>query len=243
MANESCGAILAGICDVMQGISYIGKDRIANGYKFRGIDDVMNELHLLFANAKMICVTRIESVSYGKRISKSGSEAVSVQISAMFDLMSCVDGSRITIGPIPAESFDASDKATNKALSVALKYALLQTFLIPTEEPKDPENRAVDIACEPESYDAEEREAIKNEPKGSLTPRNVPNPKSKSDILSDFMALNTPGTVAEKSKCVTIARAAIEGSAAGDYDIIKSKLDSIGANKLLAVLNAKHGIV
>src|SRR5690606_11320769 len=42
--------------------------------------------------------------------------------------------SKVTIGPIPAEGLDSGDKATNKALSAALKYALIQTFSIPTED-------------------------------------------------------------------------------------------------------------
>jgi hypothetical protein len=44
------------------------------------------------------------------------------------------DGSKVTVGPIPAEGVDSGDKATNKALSAALKYALIQTFSIPTED-------------------------------------------------------------------------------------------------------------
>jgi hypothetical protein len=44
------------------------------------------------------------------------------------------DGSKVTVGPVPAEGLDSGDKATNKALSAALKYALIQTFSIPTED-------------------------------------------------------------------------------------------------------------
>ena len=34
---------------------------------------------------------------------------------------------------------DSGDKATNKAMSAAFKYACFQTFCIPTEEMKDPD--------------------------------------------------------------------------------------------------------
>ncbi len=34
---------------------------------------------------------------------------------------------------------DSGDKASNKALSIAMKYALLQVFCIPTEDAKDPD--------------------------------------------------------------------------------------------------------
>ena len=41
----------------------------------------------------------------------------------------------ITIG----EGMDSGDKATNKAMAIAMKYALFQVFCIPTEEMKDPD--------------------------------------------------------------------------------------------------------
>lgn len=38
------------------------------------------------------------------------------------------------------EAMDSGDKSCNKAMSAAQKYAFLQIFCIPTEEPKDTEN-------------------------------------------------------------------------------------------------------
>ena len=34
---------------------------------------------------------------------------------------------------------DSGDKATNKAMAIAMKYALFQVFCIPTDEMKDPD--------------------------------------------------------------------------------------------------------
>jgi hypothetical protein len=48
------------------------------------------------------------------------------------------DGSSVTT-VITGEAMDSGDKATNKAMSVALKYALLQMFLIPTDDMRDPD--------------------------------------------------------------------------------------------------------
>ena len=42
------------------------------------------------------------------------------------------------------EAMDSGDKGMNKAMSIALKYSLLQMFLIPTEEPKDPDKETPD---------------------------------------------------------------------------------------------------
>ena len=41
----------------------------------------------------------------------------------------------VTVG----EGMDSGDKATNKAMAIAMKYALFQVFCIPTEEMKDPD--------------------------------------------------------------------------------------------------------
>ena len=43
------------------------------------------------------------------------------------------------------EAMDSGDKGMNKAYSIALKYALFQAFLIPTEELKDPDSETHNI--------------------------------------------------------------------------------------------------
>lgn len=53
------------------------------------------------------------------------------------------DGSHIeavTVG----EGMDSGDKATNKAMAIAFKYACFQVFCIPTEEMKDPDEETPD---------------------------------------------------------------------------------------------------
>ena len=56
------------------------------------------------------------------------------------------DGSKITIGAIPSEGLDSGDKATNKALSAALKYALIQTFSVATKDMEDADKTSPEIA-------------------------------------------------------------------------------------------------
>ena len=48
------------------------------------------------------------------------------------------DGSSVETVNV-GEAMDSGDKGFNKAMSIALKYSLLQMFLIPTEEQKDPD--------------------------------------------------------------------------------------------------------
>ena len=48
------------------------------------------------------------------------------------------DGSSVSAVVI-GEGMDSGDKASNKAMSVAMKYAMFQVFCIPTEEMQDPD--------------------------------------------------------------------------------------------------------
>ena len=46
---------------------------------------------------------------------------------------------------------DSGDKATNKAMSIAFKYACFQTFCIPTEEMVDPDAECHEVKPKPQS--------------------------------------------------------------------------------------------
>lgn len=54
-------------------------------------------------------------------------------VKAEFDFVATEDGSKHTVETY-GEAMDSSDKATNKAMSIAYKYAAFQAFCIPTEE-------------------------------------------------------------------------------------------------------------
>ena len=56
-----------------------------------------------------------------------------VTVKAEFDFICTDDGSTHTVTTF-GEGSDAGDKATNKAMSIAYKYAAFQTFCIPTED-------------------------------------------------------------------------------------------------------------
>lgn len=133
--------IYPALAAIMVDADCIGKDRknTQQGYSFRGIDDVYNALHSIFAKHKVFCVPRVIDERSEERTTKSGSALIYRIIRMEFDMMAD-DGSKVTFGPIIGEGMDSGDKASNKAMSVAQKYLLLQALMIPTEEQKDPEN-------------------------------------------------------------------------------------------------------
>lgn len=130
---------------VMKDCDAISKDRRnqGQGYNFRGVDDVYNMLHDILSKHGVFTTSNITSESSEERQTKNGGVSIYriLRISFTFH---CADGSFVT-SEVIGEGMDSGDKASNKAMSVAHKYAMLQAFCIPTEDAKDPENDDHDI--------------------------------------------------------------------------------------------------
>lgn len=107
------------------------------GFKFRGIDNVMNELHELFAKNDVFILQEVQGFTTENRPTKSGGTNTFTRATIKFCYMT-TDGSHVDTVNV-GEAMDSGDKGINKAMSIALKYSLLQMFLIPTEEQKDPD--------------------------------------------------------------------------------------------------------
>lgn len=125
--------------DVMKDVGAIGKDQknTQQGFKFRGIDQFVNALYPALTKHGVFMSPRATSFTHELKdvVRGSGKAGVDKHVSIMMEYdFYAEDGSKVTIGPVPAEGLDSGDKATNKALSAALKYALIQTFSIPTED-------------------------------------------------------------------------------------------------------------
>lgn len=127
------------ILGVMADVGAIGKDKKnqTQGFKYRGIDDVMNALQpALVRHGLFVAPTIIEQKREERQTSKGNNLIYSIcQIKYTFYAK---DGSNIDVVVI-GEGMDSGDKATNKAMSIAFKYACFQLFCIPTEEMKDPD--------------------------------------------------------------------------------------------------------
>jgi len=123
----------------------ISKDRTnhqGSGYKFRGIDDVYNAISPLLAEHGLCILPRMLSRECTDRISAKGGNLFYVTVDAEFDFVSAEDGSKHTVKTF-GEAMDSGDKATNKAMSAAYKYAAFQAFAIPTEGDNDSETDQV----------------------------------------------------------------------------------------------------
>lgn len=105
-------------------------------YKFRGIDDVFNALSPLLAKEGLCILPNVLERSVTERHTQKGGVLFYVTVKVKYDFISVHDESRHEI-IMYGEAMDSGDKATNKALSAAYKYACLQAFAIPTEGDND----------------------------------------------------------------------------------------------------------
>ena len=127
----------------------ITKDRrnTQSNYNFRGIDDVYNAISPLMAEHGLCIVPRMLTRSCVERQSKAGGALFYVTVEAEFDFVAAADGSRHTARTF-GEAMDSGDKATNKAMSAAYKYAAFQTFAIPTEANEDADAQTHEVMAE-----------------------------------------------------------------------------------------------
>lgn len=126
--------IYQAMAEILAEIPSIGKDNKnkEQGFKYRGIDDVYNALHPLLAKHKVFMAPTVLSRASEDRTTAKGGAMQCVTLSVEYRFFHA-DGSSISC-TVMGEGRDTSDKATNKAMASAHKYALLQTFCIPTED-------------------------------------------------------------------------------------------------------------
>lgn len=112
----------------------IGKTRNnqQQGYKFRGVDEVMNAFAPILADQGLYLRPRFTNREVAERINKNGTALFYVTVCGEFDFSNDA-GETVTVGPFYGESMDSGDKATNKAMATAFKYAMFQTFCVPLE--------------------------------------------------------------------------------------------------------------
>jgi hypothetical protein len=119
----------------VEGISK-GRRNQAQGYNFRGIDDVYNVVSPLLGKYGLCILPRCVEREVVERVNGKGNALFYVTLKAEFDFVSAEDGSKHTVVTY-GEAMDSGDKATNKAMSAAYKYAVIQAFAIPTEGDND----------------------------------------------------------------------------------------------------------
>jgi hypothetical protein len=124
-------------------IGAIGKDKTSKDragveqFKYRGIDQVYNALNPVMAELGIFFCPEVLDQKREERTTRNGAMLTYTILTIRFTAYA-PDGSSVSM-TVVGEGMDSGDKSSNKAMSVAMKYAMFQLFCIPTEEMKDPD--------------------------------------------------------------------------------------------------------
>lgn len=141
--------IFESIAAVQADVDFIGKDKqVQSGgsYRYRGVDQVLNTLHPLFAKYKVFATPEVLDVLFREiRKTAKGGEVVYQALKVRYTFYA-EDGTSVS-ATVVGEAMDSGDKSSNKCMSVAYKYACFQILSIPTEETSaDPDDDNQDLA-------------------------------------------------------------------------------------------------
>lgn len=183
--------IYEAIAAVMNDCGAVGKGKFNSqqGYKYRGIDDVMNALNPAFSKHHLFCTPEVLEQTREERTSTKGNVLIYSVVRVKYTFYAD-DGSSVTAVVI-GEGMDSGDKATNKAMSAAFKYACFQVFCIPTEEMHDSEEDSHEVMAKPKRKKAEPVSGLTS-PQGGATP------EQRAKIMHE---LNNRVGVESKSIC------------------------------------------
>lgn len=164
--SDAPKTVYAAIAAVMSAVGAVGKNRQntqGGGYKYRGIDDVMAAVQPLMAEHGLVCVPRVIEREREHITTNKGSGMVSVRLLVEHTFYG-PDGTSVICTTL-GEAFDSGDKASNKAMAVALKYALTETLMIPTyEADRDTEEQSPEVGAPRQQPPQQQRQAPPNAP-------------------------------------------------------------------------------
>lgn len=133
------------IIEVRKEVGAVRKDgrNAQQNFNFRGVDAVVNALApIMSKHGVMVYPSKVEHRDGSKPLS-GGKVATSPVV--VVDYTFIGPEGDLFVAQVAAESFDLGDKATAKAMSVAYRTCLLQTFTLPTDD-TDPDEQVYERA-------------------------------------------------------------------------------------------------
>jgi hypothetical protein len=133
--------IYQALAAVMADVDHVAKreKNTVQRFMFRGIDTVLNAVGPVLRSHKVIVVPTVLKYRYGEiLVGKDRTPMGHARVIVAYTFYG-PEGDSI-VASVAGEAFDSGDKATPKAMSVALRTALLQALALPTDEP-DPDSQ------------------------------------------------------------------------------------------------------
>lgn len=144
--------IYESITAAMDDIGAVGKTskNTTQGFMFRGIDAVMNAINPALIKNKIFITPEILEQTREERKNAKGTTLI-YSICKIKYTFYAEDGTSVS-AVVVGEGMDTGDKATNKAMSIAFKYACFQVFCIPTEEMTEADGESHEAEAPAEDY-------------------------------------------------------------------------------------------
>jgi hypothetical protein len=180
-------------------------------YNFRGIDQVYDMIHGVLADAGLVTVPVVLQRLASEQKSKSGSGMSLVEMESEYWCYA-EDGSALVIGPLWSEALDMSDKATNKAMAFAQKYALLQTFTIPTSDVSEGDRETIERGT--------------NQPRQQQAPQQQQAQEPTQDGASDLISDETAAKVYQAFGALGVTREQLHAKLG--QPVAKTSLEMLG---------------
>lgn len=177
--------IYESIAAIQADVDFIGKDKQTTGqtsYKYRGVDQVLNTLHPLFAKHKVFAVPEVlEVLNREWKTTKTGNSVV-YQTAKVKYTFYAEDGSNVS-ATVLGEAMDSGDKASNKCMSVAYKYACFQILSIPTEETTADPDDETETFAKPATQAAQKKEPVPEITLEAVAAAGIQDPQGAIDWL------------------------------------------------------------
>jgi hypothetical protein len=214
---EKIAAVTAELSKI--GISKESKNH-SQGYAFRGIDQVYGALSPLLSKHGLCILPRVKDRQVIERQNRAGTALFYVTLTVEFDFVAAEDASKHTVVTI-GEAMDSGDKASNKAMSAAYKYAAFQAFCIPTEGDNDADAQTHEVAAKP---------AFTNDPRGDLGKEF--DPARRDELVKEFRAAFD---LDAEEKDIALAVLAVHERVNSDHDLYIAVADAMTAKERSAI--------
>lgn len=170
-------------------------------YFFRGIDDVFAAFQPVLAKHQVFYVPEVLEKQVTERESASNRTLIYTTLTVMYTFYA-PDGSNIR-AVVVGEAMDSGDKSSNKAMSAALKYALLQIFCVPTEANEDADAHSPELAPKAKPDAAEAAKDVEASLAKALSVFGItPDSKEEAELVMDALRL----TESRKIKALTLTQ-------------------------------------
>lgn len=137
MPPSSPKPVHVALAEVMRSVTSVGKDarNPQQNYSFRSADAVVAAVGPALREHGVLIVPEIVDQHFDQiTVGQRGTTMQFVRLLVAYTVVGPA-GDTMRLGPVWGEAMDSGDKASNKALTAAQKYALCQSLMIPTHDP------------------------------------------------------------------------------------------------------------